>query len=36
MGLLVLFGVLHARKTDDAREMLDHAATVSRRELVPA
>ncbi len=36
MAVLVMFGILHARKTDDAKELLDHAATVNRRELVPA
>ena len=36
MALLVILGVLHARKTDDAEELLDHTATAQPRELVPA
>jgi hypothetical protein len=36
MALLVLFGVLHARKTDDAKELLTHTTTARRGALVPA
>jgi hypothetical protein len=36
MALLVLFGISHARKTDDAREMLTHTTTVPKGVLVSA
>jgi hypothetical protein len=36
MAMLVLFGVLHARRTDDAKELLNRATAVQHRELVPA
>jgi hypothetical protein len=36
MAMLVLFGVLHARRTDDAKELLNRATAVQHRDLVPA
>jgi hypothetical protein len=36
MALLVLFGVLHARKTDEAKELLTHTSSTKRGELVTA
>ena len=36
IALLVLFGVLHARRTNEAEELLDHTATVQRGTLVTA
>ena len=35
MAVLVIFGVVHARKTDDAKELLDHTNTVQNRVPVP-
>ncbi len=35
MALLVILGILHARKTDDAQELMVHTATVQQEELVP-
>jgi hypothetical protein len=34
MAVLVVLGFLHARKTEDTEELLDHAATTDHRELV--
>jgi hypothetical protein len=34
MAVLVVFGYLHARKTDDTEELLDHAAIIDHQELV--
>jgi hypothetical protein len=34
MALLVLFGIVHARKTDDAKELLTHTTTVPKGALV--
>ncbi len=36
MALLVLFGVLHARRTNEARELLHHTPTVQNGTLVTA
>jgi hypothetical protein len=36
MALLVVFGVLHARKTDEAKELLTHTSPTKRGELVTA
>jgi len=36
MALLVVFGALHARKTDATTELLDHAGPVQHRELITA
>ncbi len=34
MALLVILGILHARKTDDAQELIVHTATVKQEEPV--
>jgi hypothetical protein len=36
MALLVIFGIVHARKTDDASEMLTHTTPVRSEELTNA
>jgi len=36
MALLVLFGIVHARMTDDAKELLTHTTTVRKGALVTA
>jgi hypothetical protein len=36
MAVLVLFGIVHARKTDDAKELLTHTTTVRRGALATA
>jgi hypothetical protein len=36
MALLVLFGILHARETDDAKELLAHITTVKRGAIATA
>ena len=34
MAVLVILGIIHARKTDDAQEVLVHTATVNQKESV--
>jgi hypothetical protein len=36
MAILVAFGIIHARKTDDAAEMLTHTTPVRKGALVTA